>query len=633
MSSAALSAVARLRAILVNRNIAAYIVPTADAHQSEYVSDADKRRAFLTGFNGSAGTGVVLASPFTADVSSSHGPSSVCGRLFTDARYFLQAQQQLAPADFALMKSGDSSVPKLEDFLLHVLPFGSRVGIDPRITSVAAYKSLVRSFQDQLEVVFDEENIVDTVWAADRPKYSDAPLLILGSSYTGSDTASKLVRIRAEMADQSSAILIVAALDEVAWLFNLRGGDIPFNPVFGSYALITADTVTLYVDLSKVTPAIREHLGPNVAVKPYTAIWTELKAHADFSGLTKHKRVWMDPMKCNTALYTIFKPEVVLEKENPIQIMKAVKNETEVAGMRHAHLKDATAMANFLSWLEIELVENKNITLTECSVADRLESFRAEQEHFVGLSFETIAGAGSNGAIIHYTAEPSTCKNVSVDEMFLLDSGAQYLDGTTDITRTSFFASSPSVRATEFETESFTRVLKGHIALAMAVFPPNTVGPTLDAFARQALWRAGLDYGHGTGHGVGSFLNVHEGPCGISSTGRSHAILTTGLQDGMVLSNEPGYYEDGKFGIRIESLMVVRQRATKYRFQNRQFLGFETITLVPIQRTLIQVDMLSDEELQWLNEFHAETREKIAPRVQGRAKEWIMRETEPITRQ
>jgi Xaa-Pro aminopeptidase len=623
----ALSVPARLRQVMAANNIAAYVVPTADAHQSEYVSDADKRREYLTSFSGSAGVAVLLAEPFTAQVDEHHGSPAVCGRLFTDGRYFLQADQQLAASEFQLMKGGVAEVPKQEDWLLHVLPQGANVAIDPRITSISAYKALKSTFKQQLNVVFTENNLVDEVWGSQRPKYSSNPLLILEDARTGESSASKIQRIRAKMADAKASLLVVAALDEVAWLFNLRGGDIPFNPVFMSYALITLDTVTFYIDTAKITPEVKAHLGDQVATKPYDAIWTELKAHAAHSNLSATNRIWLDPSRCNTAIYTIFQAEHVLEQDNPIQLMKAVKNDTEIGGMRLAHLKDAAAMVNFLSWLEIELLEKGNTDLTECSVADRLEAFRAEQADFVGLSFDTISGSGSNGAIIHYKPEPETCKKVTTKDMFLLDSGAQYKDGTTDITRTVHFG-----QPTEFEKESFTRVLKGHIMLGDAVFPPNTVGPTLDAFARQALWQVGLDYVHGTGHGVGHFLNVHEGPCGISSSGRSHSALNTGLQSGMILSNEPGYYQDGQFGIRIESLVVVRPRATPYKFLDRTYLGFETITLVPIQRQLIQVELLTDAELAWLNAYHAKTRNKVQDRVQGRAKEWLLRETEPIVR-
>ena len=459
--------------------------------QSEYVSDADKRRAFLTGFTGSAGTAVVLAEPYSAPAldTSLFGPPDVCGRLFTDGRYFLQAVAELDATHFTLMKGGVTGVPKLEDWLLAVLPKGSRVAVDPSITSMAAYKALKAAFKDQISIVFLEKNLVDEVWGAARPSYSKNPLRVLGDKYTGETSASKLERIRKKMVEQRAELLVVSALDEVAWLFNLRGADIPFNPVFRSYALIAHDSVTLYVDQEKVTDEIRAHLKPaNVRLAPYDAIWSELKTHASSSGLSSDKRIWLDPARVSSAVQACFpNAEVILEADNPIQLMKAIKNATEVAGMRQAHKKDAAAVINFLSWLEIELLEKKNESLTECSVSDRLEAFRAEQPEFAGLSFETIAGSGSNGAIIHYKPEPESCKAVTAREMFLLDSGAQFLDGTTDITRTVHFG-----KPTEFETLAFTKVLQGHIQLAAVVFPTGTVGPTIDVLARQKLWESGM---------------------------------------------------------------------------------------------------------------------------------------------
>ncbi len=601
------------------------------------MSDADKRRAFLSGFTGSAGTAVLLAEPFTGreGVNESHGPADVCGRLFTDGRYFLQAVQQLDAKEFSLMKSGVEGVPKLEDWLLAVLPVGSRVAVDPNITSIAAYKAMKSAFKDRLQLVFLDRNLVDEVWGAARPSYSNAPLMILPASYTGESSASKLQRIRVKMTENKAALLLSCALDEVAWIFNLRGGDIPFNPVFRSYALVSSDSATLYIDVSKVTEEVKKHLGEHVVIRPYESLLPDLAVHAAQSRLNgSSARVWLDPSKCSAAVSAVFAsakdplPEgTVLEQDTPVALMKAVKNERELAGMRHAHVKDAAAVVTFLAWLEEQLVSRGMNDLTEVSVSDQLELLRATQHDFVGLSFETIAGSGPNGAIIHYKADLATCRTLGKEEMFLLDSGAQFRDGTTDITRTVHHGN-----PTQHQKECFTRVLQGHIALASAVFPPGTVGPTLDAFARQFLWYAGQDYAHGTGHGVGAFLNVHEGPIGISSTGRSHSVLSTPLQAGMVLSNEPGYYETGSFGIRIESLVIVGPAQTQHRFQEKQFLSFETITLVPIQRTLIDLTLMSKQQVDWVNSYHTKCREKVAPLVEGKAREWLMRETEPIVR-
>ena len=304
--------------------------------QSEYVSEADKRRAFITGFTGSAGTAVILAEPFTPtpQCDAHHGSPSVCGRLFTDGRYFLQAGQELNPQDFELMKVGMAETPRMEDWLLHVLPEGSNVAIDPTVTSIASYKALKSTFGDRLNVVFTPTNLIDQVWTSSRPAYSDKPLMVLGDKFTGESSASKVERIRAKMASSNVGLLVVAALDEVAWLFNLRGSDIPFNPVFLSYALITPETITLYVDPSKVTDEVRQHLGSSVTIKPYTSIWPELKGHAAGSGFGPTKKVWMDTIRCNTAIYSIFPAEAVLEQENPIQLMKAIKNEVSAQSGR-----------------------------------------------------------------------------------------------------------------------------------------------------------------------------------------------------------------------------------------------------------------------------------------------------------
>ena len=617
------------------------------------------------------------------------------------------------------MSKGEKDIPKLEDWLLAVLPAGARVGVDPSITSMSAVKALKGAFKEAIQVVYLERNLVDEVWGASRPPYSPNPLIVLPESFAGESSVSKMSRIRAKMAAAKAAMLVIGALDEVAWLFNLRGADIPFNPVFRSYALLTADSVTLYMDVSKVTPEIRAHLdAAKVRVAPYESLLPELRIHASSSGLNAlDKRVWLDASKISTAVHACFSalgPGTVLEQDNPIQLMKAVKNATEIAGMKNAHIKDAAAVVNFLSWLEIELLENKNTELTECSVADKLEGFRAQQPDFMGLSFETIAGSGPNGAIIHYKAELPTCRKISVSEMFLLDSGAQFKDGTTDITRTVHFGV-----PTAFERECFTRVLSGHINLASVIFPPNTVGPTLDILARQSLWSAGLEYLHGTGHGVGHFLNVHEGTtsrrkqrrararcrccdawvspashsclcvlCVLafvfsvrvqapaasaalarvsrfsllrcrpawccptvssaraakqsatapvpSERARAHAFAhSSGLclfRSCLFVFPEPGYYQDGEFGIRVESLVVVSPAVTAHHFGGRQFLCFDTITLVPLQRQLMQLDLLSNQQIEWINAYHKQCRDKVAPLLQGRALEWIIRETEPIVR-
>eukprot|EP00455_Lapot_gusevi_P006630 TRINITY_DN1282_c0_g1_i6.p1 TRINITY_DN1282_c0_g1~~TRINITY_DN1282_c0_g1_i6.p1 ORF type:complete len:371 (-),score=130.37 TRINITY_DN1282_c0_g1_i6:127-1239(-) len=367
-----------------------------------------------------------------------------------------------------------------------------------------------------------------------------------------------------------------------------------YNPVFISYAMFTLDSATLYIDPAQVTEEVRQHLGEHVQVKPYLAIFDDLKS-IDFAAV-ENKKILLDPDQCNVAILEAIPRQYVVEKASPITLAKALKNPVELEGIRQAHLRDAAAVCSFFCWLE-DAIDNKEAH-DEITVADKLERFRSEQKDFVGLSFETISASGGNGSIIHYGPKPGSAAPVTADQMYLCDSGAQYRDGTTDITRTVHLG-----QPTPFEKECFTRVLKGHIALARAVFPAGTTGPALDVFARMALWQAGLDYRHGTGHGVGAFLNVHEGPHGISSTVRRASVLSTALQPGMVVSNEPGYYEDGQFGIRIESILAVKRLELPHRFGGVDYLGFENFTLVPIQIKLMDLSLLNTEEKQWYQRF------------------------------
>ena len=613
------SPVSRLLPLLTANSLTGYLIPSADAHQSEYVASCDQRRAFISSFTGSAGTALVLL----PSASPTH-------KLWTDGRYFLQAKQQLSN-DWELMRQGLPTTPKLETFLL-TLPEGSRIGVDPSTLSISGFKALQDTCKERVQIIPSSENLVDSIWH-DRPPHPTAPLIPHPLHFTGESIPSKVDKLRVKLKEAGCYALIVTALDEVAWLLNLRGADIDFNPVFFSYAVVTADDVALYVDPTKVTPEVTAHLGDAVHVLPYTSFLsavTSLLPH-----LSPSSRLWLDSAKCNFAIYSLFPdPDVVHLADSPVTLLKSVKNAVELQGVREAHIRDSVAMCNFLCWLEEEL-ERGHTQLDEVSIGDRLAAFRAEQEHFMGLSFATIAGSGPNGAIIHYHPEQATAAKVDEEHLLLLDSGGQYRDGTTDITRTMHFG-----QPTAFQRFAFTRVLQGHIALGSAVFPPGTCGPFLDALARLKLWADGLDYGHGTGHGVGAFLNVHEGPIGISASVRSPSMLAYPLQVGNVVTNEPGYYheaglkvqgkEEEAFGVRIENVCLVVEKETQWQWGGRRMLTLEAVSLTPISTKMMDTQLMTEAEIDWVNTFHRTCWQTVGPRLTGNAKAWLERETQPI---
>ncbi|OQR87736.1 xaa-Pro aminopeptidase [Achlya hypogyna] len=587
-----------------NLRVKALLVESEDAHGSEYVSDRNKRRAFVSGFTGSAGTALV-----TTDKAL----------LWTDGRYFLQAEQELS-AEWTLMRQAQKDVPTVEEWLEAHLEAGDALAIDPLLTSVATARKLVKALGNvKAGVVVCEyqKNLVDQVWA-DQPPQALSDVYALSNEYTGASVADKLAALRTEIAKKGAGAMVLTALDDIAWLFNIRGSDVACNPVVTAYALVTSDAATLFMDAKELTPALLAHFGSDVQVQGYAAIVSAIEAYAASStaGL-----VLVDPAQCNVAVFSAI--PVALRKELPSLVMKqkAIKNEAEIEGMRQAHIRDGAALVKFFSWLEEQLAAG-NETLTEVSVARVQQAFREEMDKFVSLSFETISGAGPNGAIIHYDPKEETCAAVTAAHMYLNDSGAQYLDGTTDVTRTVHFGT-PSAH----EVHCFTHVLKAHIALATAVFPNECDGVKLDALTRAPLWRAGLDYRHGTGHGVGAFLNVHE-----KGVLMSFKLNPTGLliSENMIVSNEPGYYEDGQFGIRIENLMVAK-KASGLPTTYGQFCVFETITMCPIQRRLINTALLTADELAWLNAYHATVRTKLAPLLVGAPLAYLLKETEPLS--
>lgn len=478
-----------------------------------------------------------------------------------------------------------------------------------------------------LSLVFTEKNLVDHVWRDHcRPDPPNEGVMVLDMSFTGKSWQDKVKEVREKLVKKKADVLVVTALDEIAWLFNLRGSDVDYNPVFFAYAMIRQDEVSLFIDVSKIDKAVSRHLSlgssddiidTKVTVCPYEGIWDAVHEAAK-----NGSRIWISSSS-SAALARLVPKTHLISDPSPIAHSKAVKNAVEIEGMKQAHIRDAIALCEYFSWLEQEVPKDE---LTEVTGATKLEELRREQENFVSLSFETISAVGSNGAIIHYRPAEETDRVISNQELYLCDSGAQFRDGTTDVTRTWHFGA-----PTKWERECFTRVLKGHIALARAVFPNKTTGHRLDSLARMALWEVGLDYLHGTGHGIGSFLNVHEGPQGISLRSRENEAP---LEAGMMVTDEPGYYEDGAFGIRIENVLLVKPVELENNFKSRGYLGFEPVTLFPIQTKLLLPSMLTSDEVEWINWYHGLCAEKVgaALREQGRtsALNWLLKETVPL---
>ncbi|KAH7924378.1 Creatinase/aminopeptidase [Leucogyrophana mollusca] len=587
-------------------NVKAFVVPSEDQHSSEYLAQCDERRAFISGFNGSAGCAVVtLKDAF----------------LFTDGRYFLQAEQQL-DRNWKLMKQGLLDVPSWQDFLSKHLEQGTRIGVDSSLISAVDAESLKKSLEPRKsELVALEKNPVDVVWGTERPERPKNQVFSLDVKFAGESAQTKLDRLREEMAKKNAAAMVVTMLDEVAWLFNLRGSDIDFNPVFFAYALVTPDSAVLFVDEGQIDDEVRTSLGSAVEIRSYESFLPYLRELPSTTKLSKDTPVLLGDKTSLAVAEAVGSSNVVIVP-SPVAAMKAIKNATEIEGFRQSHIRDGAALARYFAWLE-EQLEN-GVELNESQGADKLEQYRSELALFRGLSFPTISSTGPNAAIIHYSPDPADCATITKDQIYLCDSGGQYSDGTTDVTRTWHFGT-----PTAEEKRAFTRVLQGHISIDSAVFPTGTSGYIIDSFARRALWQDGLDYRHGTGHGVGHFLNVHEGPHGI---GTRIAYNSTSLKAGMTVSNEPGYYADGRFGIRIENVVIVREAETRNNFGNG-YLGFEHVTLCPIQKKLIDFSILSVEERNWLNAYHAETLEKVSPLLSNdpRALAWLERECSPTS--
>lgn len=576
-----------------NEGIQAFIIPSTDPHLSEYVAPHWKSREWISGVTGSAGTVVI---------------TSEKAGLWTDSRYFLQAAQQLEDTEMELYKEMLPETPDIPAFLSATLHKGDAVGIDGKMFSAAEVELLQEELAKSHITVRNVPDPMDALWA-DRPPMPEAPAFVYDLQYAGKSFAEKLPLIRKEMEKAGAEALLLSALDEIAWTLNVRGCDVHCNPVVVSYLLIDQEEVHYFIRPQKVTNELAAYIEENkIQVHPYEDI-------ACFLGRLQAESILANPAKTNYAIYSAIRPDCrIVEGASPVSLLKAIRNEQEIKGIHDAMQRDGVALVKFLKWLEEAVPTGRE---TEISVDRQLHAFRAAQPLYMGESFDTIAGYKEHGAIVHYEATPETDVTLKPEGLLLLDSGAQYLDGTTDITRTIALGA-----LTEEERTDYTLILKGHIALAMAVFPEGTRGAQLDVLARMPIWKQRMNFLHGTGHGVGHFLNVHEGPQSIRMNENPVA-----LQAGMVTSNEPGVYKAGSHGVRIENL-VLTVPAGEGMFGN--YLKFETITLCPICKKGIVTELLTNEEIDWLNDYHRMVYVKLSPDLNPDEKEWLKEACSPV---
>ena len=581
-----------LRDVMRREHLAAFIFPSTDPHQSEYVADHWKGREFISGFNGSAGTAVVTLNS---------------AALWTDSRYFLAAEEQLKGTEFQLMKLKIEGTPAIAEWIGRECGAGAEVGIDGWCSSANEVKALIADLRRQGGItVRTNLDPLKVIWS-DRPAIPENPVEIYPLKYAGEAAHDKIARVRKALRAQHADGMLMSSLDDIAWTLNLRGTDVHCNPVFVSYLLISSKDVTLYINKVKLSPEVEAYLqAEGVGVAPYEDVQKGLKDYFEYN-------ILLDPDEVNYVLFKSVTREIV-EAESPVKRMKTIKNDTEIAGFRSAMLKDGIAMVKFLKWLS-EYAENSEYS--EISVSDKLETFRAEQPLYRGLSFDTIAGYGPHGAIVHYEATPDSDVPLRPEGFLLLDSGAQYLDGTTDITRTI-----PLGPLTDKERRVYTLVLKGHIQIELCKFPSGASGTQLDVLAREVLWREGLNYLHGTGHGVGAYLNVHEGPHQIRMEWKPAPLVA-----GMTVTDEPGIYLAGKFGVRIENtLLITPYKETAFG----RFLQFESLTLCPIDMSPVLVDLLTSEEINWVNAYHQRVFDTLSPHLSPDEVAWLRIACEPI---
>ena len=582
-----------LREVMRREHLAAFIFPSTDPHQGEYVPDHWKGREFISGFNGSAGTAVVTLTS---------------AALWTDSRYFLAAADQLKDTEFLLMKQKVEGTPTIAEWIGKECGAGVEVGIDGMVNSTNSVRELIADLRKQGGITLRTNlDPLAQIWQ-DRPLIPVNPVEEYPLTYAGEAASVKIARIRQALRKLHADGMLMASLDDIAWTLNLRGTDVHCSPLFVSYLLISSTAVTLYINKEKLTPEVVAYLrGEGIGVDAYENVQKGLKDYFEYN-------ILLDPDEVNYTLFNTVTREVI-EAESPVKRMKTIKNDTEIEGFKQAMLKDGIAMVKFLYWLDKQLSEGE--TLTEISVSDELASLRAEQTLFRGLSFDTIAGYEAHGAIVHYESTPETDVPLRPEGLLLLDSGAQYLDGTTDLTRT--IALGP---VTEEQRKVYTLVLKGHIQLELCKFPSGTSGTQIDVLARKDMWRAGMNYLHGTGHGVGSYLNVHEGPHQIRMEWKPAPLVA-----GMTVTDEPGIYLAGKFGVRIENtLLVTYYNETEFG----KFLKFEPLTLCPIDKKPIIKEMMLPEEIEWLNQYHRRVFEQLSPRLDDNEMEWLQEACAPL---
>ncbi len=583
-----------LRELMKEKGMNAYVIPSFDAHQSEYVPEHWKSRAWISGFTGSAGTVVV-----TLDEAG----------LWTDGRYFIQAEKELQGSEIKLFKMRQPGVPTYSEWIRDVLKEGGCLGFDGKVFSYNQAKELEGKLRDKNIKIDDRFDLVDLIWK-DRPELPLEKVYIHEVKYTGKSTKEKLSIVREEMKKNGAGYYILSSLDDIAWLFNIRGNDVRNNPVTISYGLVSMDAATLFIDSRKVTDEVKNFLKENdVELKEYEEIASTL------NGIDENINVFFDPNKISRWLYGCMpKANKKITGKDIVMLLKTIKNEAEIENLRKCHVKDSVAMVKFLYWLD-NAIHGEEIT--EISASDKLEGFRKQQEGFIGTSFDTIAGYKDHAAMMHYKATEANQYTLKPEGMLLVDSGGQYFDGTTDITRTIILG-----QITEEEKRDFTYVLKGHIALCRAKFLHGVTGTNLDILARLPLWEKGIDYKCGTGHGVGYLLSVHEAPQRFSIE-----YNDTILDKGMVITNEPGVYKEGKHGIRTENTLLV---AEDQLTDSGQFMKFELLSFCPIDLEGVDASLLTDIEKDWFNDYHKKVYEKLSPYLNDEEREWLKKETREI---
>ena len=587
----------QLRVLMKEKNIDAYVVPTADFHQSEYVGEHFKARKFITGFSGSAGTAVITANE---------------ARLWTDGRYFIQAAKQIEGTGVELMKMGEPGFPTLTEYLADTLPENGILGFDGRVVATGEgeeYEAIVNAKNGSIVYEYD---LIDQVWT-DRPALSEKPVFELGVEYTGETVASKLSRIREEMKKCGATVHILTTLDDICWTLNMRGDDIDFFPLVLSYAVIEMDKAVLYINEAKLSDEIKEHFAADgIEIRPYNDIYEDVKS------ICEKEVLLIDPAKLNYSLFNNLPDGCKkVSAPNPEIIFKAMKNEVEVENMKKANLKDSVAHVKFMKWVKENV--NKEV-ITEMSASDKLDEFRKEMGNFIRPSFEPISSYGPHAAMCHYTSSPETDVQLKEGDIFLTDTGAGFWEGSTDITRTYALGEIPAKTK-----ENFTLVAIANLQLGSARFLYGTTGLVLDILARKPFWDRDLNFNHGTGHGVGYLLNIHEGPAGFRWKYRPNETHT--LEKGMIITNEPGIYFEGEFGIRLENELLCCEGTNN---EYGQFMHFESITFVPFDLDAIEPSIMTEQDKKLLNDYHKEVFEKVSPFLNDEEKAWLEKYTRAI---